>query len=74
MAVKIVYSFVLMVKRCAGRELLKGLHLKNKVVCADAMQTQRAFCVQVLSGGGDYLLFAKKNQPTLWADIEQFFY
>lgn len=57
----------------AGRELLDALHLKNKVVCADAMQTQRAFCLQVLSGGGDYLLFAKNNQPTLLADIEQFF-
>lgn len=37
------------------------------------MYTQRAFCMQILSGGGDYLLFAKKNQPTLLADIEQFF-
>ena len=57
----------------AGRELLEGLNLKNKVVCADAMQTQRAFCVQVLAGGGDYLLFAKGNQETLLADIKQFF-
>jgi predicted transposase YbfD/YdcC len=57
----------------AGKELLAELNLKNKVVCADAMQTQRAFCLQVLSGGGDYLLFAKNNQPTLLADIEQFF-
>ncbi len=37
------------------------------------MHTQRAFCMQVLSSGGDYLLFAKKNQSTLLADIEQFF-
>ena len=57
----------------AGPELLDQLHLKNKVVCADAMQTQRQFCLQVISGGGDYLLFAKKNQPRLLADIQQYF-
>ena len=57
----------------ASGPLLDDLYLKGKVVCADAMHTQRAFCVQILSRGGDYLLFAKKNQPTLLADIEQFF-
>ena len=57
----------------ASGPLLAELHLKDKVVCADALHTQRAFCVQVLSRGGDYLLFAKKNQATLLADIEQFF-
>jgi predicted transposase YbfD/YdcC len=57
----------------ASGPLLDELYLKGKVVCADAMHTQRAFCVQILSGGGDYLLFAKKNQSTLLADIEQFF-
>lgn len=56
-----------------GPELLKGLHIKNKVICADAMQTQRKFCVEVLARGGDYLLFAKENQETLLGDIEQFF-
>lgn len=57
----------------AGLELLEGLHLKDKIVCADAMQTQRQFCVEVLARGGDYLLWVKDNQLTLKQDVEQFF-
>ena len=57
----------------ASGPFLDELYLKDKVVCADALHTQRAFCVQILSSGGDYLLFAKKNQSTLLADIKQFF-
>lgn len=47
--------------------------LKNRVVCADAIQTQRKLSVEILAKGGDYLWIAKENQPTLRADIEQFF-
>lgn len=54
-------------------ELLGTLYLKDKVVCADAMQTQRTFCREILAQGGDYLLWVKDNQPTLRADIEHFF-
>lgn len=57
----------------AAPRLLDGLDLKGKIVCADALQTQRAFCVDVLARGGNYLLWVKENQPTLLADIEQFF-
>ena len=54
-------------------EVLADVPLKNRVVCADAMQTQRKLSVEVLAKGGDYLWTAKENQPTLRADIEQFF-
>lgn len=57
----------------ATTQLLNHLHLKEKVICADALHTQRAFCTEILSRGGGYLLFAKENQPRLLADIEQFF-
>lgn len=57
----------------AAPELLAGLFLKDKVVCADALHTQRTFCTEVLAQGGDYLLWVKDNQATLRADIEQFF-
>ncbi|MBE7528566.1 MAG: ISAs1 family transposase [Ardenticatenaceae bacterium] len=57
----------------AGPALLESLYLKDKVVCADAMQTQRTFCTHILAQGGDYLLWVKDNQATLQADIEQFF-
>lgn len=57
----------------ATPQLLDHLHLKNKVVVADALHTQRAFCIDILSRGGDYLLIAKDNQITLREDIERFF-
>ncbi len=57
----------------AAPELLAGLFLKGKVICADAMHTQRTFCTEILAQGGDYLLWVKDNQARLRADIEQFF-
>jgi len=57
----------------AAPKLLTGLYLQGKVVVADAMQTQRLFCVEVLRQGGHYLLWAKENQPALLDDIRQFF-
>ena len=57
----------------AAAEVLAEVPLKNRVVCADALQTQRQLSVEILAKGGDYLWTAKDNQPTLRADIEQFF-
>lgn len=57
----------------AAPQLLQELNIKNKVICADAMQTQRKFSVDVLAGGGDYIWFLKDNQPTLLEDTKQFF-
>ena len=47
--------------------------MKNRVVCGDAMQTQRQLSVDILAGGGHYIWFLKKNQSRLLADVEQFF-
>ena len=57
----------------AAPQLLEGINIKNKVICADAMQTQRKLSVAVLSRGGDYIWFLKDNQPTLLEDVKQFF-
>jgi predicted transposase YbfD/YdcC len=57
----------------AAPQLLEVIDLKNKVVCGDAMQTQRQLSVDILSKGGDYIWFLKENQPTLLADVQQFF-
>ena len=57
----------------AAAGVLATVPLKNRVVCADAMQTQRKLSVEILAKGGDYLWTAKENQPTLRADIAQFF-
>jgi predicted transposase YbfD/YdcC len=55
-------------------QLVQGLNLKNKVVCGDAMHTQRSLSVDILAQGGEYLWFLKDNQPTALADVEQFFH
>ncbi|MBL1131632.1 MAG: ISAs1 family transposase [Chloroflexi bacterium] len=57
----------------AAPKLLAVLDLKGRVVCGDAMFTQRTLSVQILAQGGDYIWFVKDNQPTLKADVAQFF-
>lgn len=57
----------------AASRLLEGVDLRGRLLCADAMQTQRRLSVDVVSRGGDYLWFVKENQSTLRADVAQFF-
>lgn len=54
-------------------EFLTPLWVKGRLISADALHTQHAFCTNVVAAGGDYLLFAKGNQPTLRADLRLFF-
>lgn len=53
--------------------LLEDVPLKGRVVCADAMQTQRELSSDIVGKGGNYIWFVKGNQPTLLADVEQFY-
>jgi hypothetical protein len=57
----------------AALEMLAILPIEGRVITADAMQTNREICAQVIEGGGDYILPVKDNQPTLRADIEAAF-
>ena len=57
----------------AAPRLLEKLDLRQRVVCGDAMFTQRDLSVQVMAQSGDYIWFVKDNQPQLGADVEQFF-
>lgn len=57
----------------AAPRLLSALDLRGRVVCGDAMFTQRELSVQILAQGGDFLWFVKENQPQLLADVAQFF-
>lgn len=57
----------------AAPTLLRTLDLRGKIVMGDALHTQRALSVQIREAGGDYLWFAKDNQPTLHADIATLF-
>lgn len=60
-------------ERKTALTLLRKLDLRGCVVSADALYTQSAWCRQILAQGGDYLLIAKRNQPTLQADIALLF-
>ena len=47
--------------------------VKGRILSLDALHTQRELCRQVHRLEGDYLLFAKDNQPTLREDITDYF-
>lgn len=53
--------------------LLKMVDLRGKVVMGDAMHTQRAVSIQIVEAGGDYIWFAKGNQPQMQEDIRLWF-
>jgi len=57
----------------AAPALLAAVDLKDKVVTADALLTQRALCTQIIDQGGDYLLVVKENQPKLKEAITYLF-
>lgn len=57
----------------AAPRVLNKLDLREKIVCGDAMFTQRRLSVQIVGQGGDYIWFVKENQPQLRVDVEQFF-
>jgi predicted transposase YbfD/YdcC len=48
-------------------------HVHGRIVTADAMHTQRACCAQITCSGGDSILFAQANQPSLAEDLQLFF-
>jgi predicted transposase YbfD/YdcC len=54
-------------------ELLSVLELKGALVTLDAAGCQKAIAKQIRTGGGDYLLAVKDNQPTLRAAVERVF-
>lgn len=54
-------------------KLLQMLELKGALVTIDAMGCQKEIASQIVDGGGDYVLAAKDNQPTLTAAIGDHF-
>jgi predicted transposase YbfD/YdcC len=57
----------------AAVPLLRGLVLEGRIFTMDALLTQRAIARTIVEGGGDYVMVAKDNQPTLVADIRAVF-
>lgn len=56
----------------AQETVIPPLDLEGRFVSLDALHTQDETARRVvLEGGGDYLLTAKKNQPTLLANIQK---
>jgi hypothetical protein len=54
----------------AALKLLGILPVQGKIVVGDALFCQRDLAEQVIDQGGDYLLIAKDNQPSLETDIQ----
>jgi predicted transposase YbfD/YdcC len=57
----------------AAPQILKSIDLRDKVVMGDALHTQRAVSLQIVVSGGEYIWFAKGNQPQLEEDIRLWF-
>ncbi|GHO82689.1 hypothetical protein KSZ_06950 [Dictyobacter formicarum] len=54
-------------------ELLQPQWVKGRIVSADALHTHASVCSRIVASAGDYVLFAKGNQPTLQEDLQLFF-
>jgi predicted transposase YbfD/YdcC len=57
----------------AALALLEGLDLQGWIVTGDAKLTQKVIVKKIIAQGGDYVLTAKANQPTLCDDIATLF-
>jgi hypothetical protein len=53
--------------------VLKSIDLRGKVVMGDALHTQRQVSIQIVESGGDYIWFAKGNQPQMEENIRLWF-
>ena len=53
--------------------VLKSIDLRDKVVMGDALHTQRPVSTQIVEAGGEYIWFAKGNQPQMEENIRLWF-
>jgi predicted transposase YbfD/YdcC len=53
--------------------LLELLDLSGALVTIDAMGCQKDIAAKIVTGGGDYILAVKENQPHLYEDIDACF-
>ena len=54
-------------------QVLNRVSVKNRVITADALHTQKSFCQQITGQGGGYVLLVKGNQGKLEDDVKLFF-
>lgn len=60
-------------ERSIVSEFLTPVLVTGRIISADALHTQQAFCFTVTRWDGEYLLIAKDNQPTLADNVRLFF-
>lgn len=53
--------------------LIEQVAIAGKVITADALHTQRAWCQQIVDSQGEYVLPVKENQPQLYQAIDRLF-
>lgn len=56
-----------------GPQVLDKIYVKDRVITADALHTQKDFCEVITKRGGGYVFVVKGNQPKLEEDIALFF-
>ena len=54
-------------------ELLRIIDIRGATIAIDAMGCQTNIAQVIVENGGDYILAAKENQPTLYADLQESF-
>lgn len=57
----------------AAPALLTVERVAHRVITADALHTQKRYCLHIRQLEGDYVLIVKDNHPTMRADLELFF-
>ena len=57
----------------AAPSVLKSLDLREKMVMGDALHTQKPISIQIVESGGEYIWFAKGNQPQMEENIRLWF-
>lgn len=57
----------------AAPELLTIERVAHRVITADALHTQKRYCLYIRRLNGDYVLIVKDNHPTMRADLALFF-
>ena len=56
-----------------GILLAKKINFNGKTVTGDAMFCQKSFCSAITQSGGNWIFVLKKNHPTLYAGVEEYF-
>lgn len=57
----------------AMAELLQKLDLKGQIITIDAMRCQREICQEIVERDGDYVIGLKRNQGSLFDDVDTYF-